>query len=118
MKLSRAALYGLHCLLQLAENDQQGPVPCRALAERGRMPERFLLQVLRTMVNADLLVSTRGVEGGYRLARPAAEITLLDLVEATEGKLTPEPPDVGNLSPAVSAQITAGLAEAVDAQRR
>jgi len=62
------------------------------------MPERFLLQILRTLVTADVLVSTRGVEGGYRLAAPANKISLLDLIEAIEGPIN-KPPDLGdNLS--------------------
>jgi Rrf2 family protein len=52
------------------------------------MPERFLLQVLRQMVNHGLLKSTRGVDGGYRLIRPADEISLLHIVEATDGPMT------------------------------
>ena len=50
------------------------------------MPERFLLQILRNLVTANLLRSTRGVDGGYLLAVPARDISLLDIVEAIEGK--------------------------------
>ena len=51
------------------------------------MPERFLLQILRNLVNHGILRSTRGVEGGYSLIKPADEISLLDLIEAIEGPL-------------------------------
>ena len=53
------------------------------------MPERFLLQVLRSLVNHGLLKSTRGVDGGYTLARAASEISFLQILEATDGPLTP-----------------------------
>lgn len=49
------------------------------------MPERFLLQILRNLVTHGILRSTRGVEGGYALVRPADQISLLELIEAIEG---------------------------------
>lgn len=63
------------------------------------MPERFLLQVLRTLVNEGLLKSTRGVDGGYRLAKPASQISLLDIVEAVDGPIQPELPQIAGLTP-------------------
>ena len=51
------------------------------------MPERFLLQVLRSLVTQDILRSTRGVEGGYSLRKPAHELTLLEVIEAVDGPL-------------------------------
>jgi len=67
-------------------------MPCSRLAKVGEMPERFLLQVLRSLVNHGLLKSTRGVDGGYALARPPNEISLLQILEATDGPLTAELP--------------------------
>jgi Rrf2 family protein len=55
------------------------------------MPERFLLQILRSMVTHGILQSTRGVEGGYSLARPASSVTLLDIVESVEGPVAGAP---------------------------
>jgi Rrf2 family protein len=49
------------------------------------MPDRFLLQILRNLVAHGLLRSTRGVIGGYALARDPHEISLLDIIEAVEG---------------------------------
>lgn len=49
------------------------------------MPERFLLQILRSLVTHGILRSTRGVDGGYALVRPANEISLLEVIEAIEG---------------------------------
>ena len=57
------------------------------------MPERFLLQILRSMVTHGILQSTRGVEGGYSLARPASSVTLLDIVESAEGPVAGAPID-------------------------
>ena len=64
MRMSRAAVYAIGAMLQLAEAPAGVPIPCSRLAKAGEMPERFLLQVLRNLVNHGLLKSTRGVDGG------------------------------------------------------
>jgi Rrf2 family protein len=87
MNLSRTAAYALHATLQLAQVESGVPVPCSRLAADGAMPERFLLQVLRSLVTHGILGSTRGVEGGYTLERSPAEISLLDVIEAIDGPL-------------------------------
>ena len=89
MRLSRASAYALGAVLQLANAPPGMPVPCSQLAKHGQMPERFLLQVLRSLVNHGILTSTRGVDGGYSLARPLDEISLLQILEATEGPQVP-----------------------------
>jgi len=85
MKLSRTVSYAVRATLQLAELEAQGPVPCSKLAADGKMPERFLLQILRNLVTHGILRSTRGVDGGYALVKPANEISLLEVIEAIEG---------------------------------
>jgi len=85
MKLSRTVAYAVQATLQLAEAESLSPVPCSRLAAEGHLPERFLLQILRHLVNRGILHSTRGVEGGYRLDRQPSEISLLDVMEAIEG---------------------------------
>lgn len=65
MKLSRSVGYALQATLQLACADGTAPVPCSRLAAEGKMPERFLLQILRNLVAHGILASTRGVDGGY-----------------------------------------------------
>jgi Rrf2 family protein len=87
MKLSRTVVYALQATLQLAQAKPHGSVPCSRLAAEGRMPELFLLQVLRSLVTHGILGSTRGVDGGYRLERSPADISLLEVIEAIEGPL-------------------------------
>jgi Rrf2 family protein len=87
MKLSRTVDYALRATLMLAQQDTQRPIPCSHLAEQGEMPERFLLQILRNLVNHGILRSTRGVDGGYALVRPAGEVSLLNIMEAIEGPM-------------------------------
>jgi Rrf2 family protein len=85
MKLSRTVAYAVRATLQLAQLETKGPVPCSRLANEGKMPERFLLQILRNLVTHGILRSTRGVDGGYALIRPADQISLLEVIEAIEG---------------------------------
>ncbi|MBW3600165.1 MAG: Rrf2 family transcriptional regulator [Planctomycetes bacterium] len=85
MKLSRTVAYALQATLLLAEDTSRMPVPCSKLAAEGKMPERFLLQILRNLVNHGLLRSTRGVDGGYMLLKKPHDITLLSIIEAIDG---------------------------------
>jgi len=55
------------------------------------MPPRFLHQILRSMVTHGILRSTRGLDGGYSLARPISSVTLLDIVESVEGPVVGAP---------------------------
>jgi Rrf2 family protein len=88
MKFTRTVAYAVQAVLSLAQASGDRPVSCSRLAAEGKMPERFLLQILRTLVTHGILLSTRGVEGGYRLGRSAAEISLLDIIEAIEGPIS------------------------------
>lgn len=105
MRMSRSTAYAIGAVLQLANAPSEVPVPCSRLAKTGEMPERFLLQILRTLVNHGLLKSTRGVDGGYSLTRPLSEITLLQIFEATEGPMTPSLPPLDSLPTASQAQL-------------
>jgi len=98
MKLSRTLSYAVKGVALLAEAVPGRPVPCRELAEQGRMPERFLLQILRGLVNHGILVSTRGVEGGYSLNRPASDVSLLEVFEAIDGVVSFELDDCEPIS--------------------
>jgi Rrf2 family protein len=87
MKLSRTVAYAVRATIQLAQHPSDTPVPCSKLASEGKMPERFLLQILRNLVTHGILRSTRGVDGGYTLTRLPEDISLLDVIEAIEGPL-------------------------------
>lgn len=97
MRMSRSTAYAIGAVLQLANAPPGVPIPCSKLAKLGEMPERFLLQILRNLVNHGILKSTRGVDGGYSLIRPASGVTLLQIFEATEGPLTPSLPPLDSL---------------------
>jgi Rrf2 family protein len=109
MKLSRTIAYAIHATLQLAGGERGVPIPCSQLATEGQMPERFLLQILRSLVTRGLLCSTRGVDGGYYLARPADQISLCDIVEAFDNPLSPVMPALDALAPDVRKRIMNSL---------
>ncbi len=85
MKFSRTVGYAVRATIHLARSDSPSPIPCSQLASEGKMPERFLLQILRNLVMHGILKSSRGVDGGYTLTKSPDQITLLEIIEAIEG---------------------------------
>jgi Rrf2 family protein len=118
MKLSRTVAYALQATLQLAQSGNHSPVPCSRLADEGKMPERFLLQILRSLVAHGILCSTRGVDGGYTLDRIPENISLLEIIEAIEGPLTPVIPAAGWLSAGSKAKLEGALASITETTRK
>lgn len=85
MKISVKTEYACLAMLSLAAADARGePVRIREIAEQHQISPRFLVQILLQLKNAGLAASTRGAAGGYQLARPPREITLLEIMEAAE----------------------------------
>jgi len=72
------------CALHLAKRAEQGPVTGRDIAERERLPTDYVEQILLRLRRADLVSSVRGARGGYRLARHPSEITIRDVIHASE----------------------------------
>jgi Rrf2 family protein len=84
MRLTLGCGYALRSLEYLAARRDGRPATARDIAEARRAPKRFLLRPLKALVTAGLLRSMPGSGGGYRLGRPAARITLLEVVEVVE----------------------------------
>jgi Rrf2 family protein len=118
MKLSRTVAYAIQATLQLAESDAGVPVPCSRLAAVGNMPERFLLQILRSLVAHGILESTRGIDGGYALRRAPGEISLLEVIEAINGPLKAALPLGDGLGDGAQAKLEDALRGATDVARR
>src|SRR4051794_15527683 len=87
MKLTHASSYALHAVVFLASQKENRPVASHQIAKARGIPERFLLKVLKPLVSARVLASIKGPNGGYRLARSANEMTMLEIVEAVDGPL-------------------------------
>jgi Rrf2 family cysteine metabolism transcriptional repressor len=90
---SRYAVVGM---AELARSGDR-PVPISTVAERRDIPVQFLEQLFSTLRRSGLLVSQRGVKGGYRLARPAEEITVLEVVQALDGRIGEEAAEAGGI---------------------
>ena len=89
MKLTLKSEYGLLALIHLARRARDGFVPVSEIAAAQAIPARFLAQILLVLKRARLVRSAKGRAGGYRLARPAAAITLAEVIRALDGALAP-----------------------------
>ena len=86
MRVSAKVDYGLRALAELAAAPP-GPVKGERLAAAQEIPPKFLENILADLRNAGLVATQRGVEGGYRLAKPADEISVADVIRALEGPI-------------------------------
>jgi Rrf2 family transcriptional regulator, cysteine metabolism repressor len=93
MLFSTKAEYGVRLMVELGrrsgENDDGAPVALAAVAEAELLPLSYLEHLVAKLRQAGLVTSVRGAHGGYKLARPAAEISMRDVVEALEGPIAP-----------------------------
>ena len=87
MKLSTRGRYGIHAMYELAANYGGSPVSIKAVAEKQNIPEAYLEQLIAMLRKDELVVSIRGAQGGYRLARSPEEITVGDVLRSLEGGL-------------------------------
>ncbi|HET8625960.1 MAG TPA: Rrf2 family transcriptional regulator [Thermomicrobiales bacterium] len=85
MKLSSRSEYGIRALLELAQRRGQGPIQSREIAERQRIPDAYLNQLLLTLRKAGIVQSVRGPAGGHMLARSPERVTMADVIGALEG---------------------------------
>jgi Rrf2 family protein len=88
VRISSRCEYGVRAMVYLATRDDEQPVPLSAIAASEGIPTAFLERILAGLRNGGLVLTARGVTGGYRLARPAFEISVADVVEALEGPLS------------------------------
>jgi Rrf2 family protein len=80
--------YGIRALVHLAMLNGKSAASGE-IAKAQRIPAKYLEGILGQLKNAGLVLSERGKNGGYRLARPASDTTMLDIVEALEGEVRP-----------------------------
>ena len=86
MRVSAKVDYAIRAMLELAAAPP-GPLKSEAIAKAQDIPRNFLENILLDLRHAELVVSQRGAEGGYRLGRPAEEISVADVIRAVEGPL-------------------------------
>lgn len=104
MRISARADYAVRAALQLAASPEAGPMKAEAIAAAQDIPHKFLEGILNEMRRAGLVLSQRGGNGGYRLARPAGSISIADVIRAVDGPLVSvrgvRPPDLAYTGPA------------------
>ncbi|MFI6006735.1 RrF2 family transcriptional regulator [Streptomyces sp. NPDC051366] len=106
MRISARADYAVRAALQLAASQEDGPVKAEAIADAQDIPHKFLEGILNDMRRGGLVLSQRGGNGGYRLAKPAQSITIADVIRVVDGPLVSvrgvRPPDLSYTGPAQS----------------
>lgn len=93
MRVSAKGEYAIKALLDLALHEGEGLRPIQEIAEHQGIPQRYLEQVLLQLKRAGFLQSRRGSTGGYRLSRPADQVTVGAVLRAIEG--APAPGEAG-----------------------
>lgn len=88
MKLSKASAQAAIALTFLAEQSNDEPVQAREIARHLNIPTDSALKILQTLARGEIIVSTLGRSGGYRILRPAEQITLLNIVEVIDGPVS------------------------------
>lgn len=112
MRLSRTIVYAIHAMLQLAESPSGAAISRGQLAAAGGLPERFLLEVLHSLVSQGLVHSIRGVDGGFVLAVPIEQINMRNVFEAFDFPHRPFVPTIDGQPPAIREQLLAVLGRA------
>jgi len=87
LKISTKGRYGLRAFIDLACYGAEEPVSISSISARQEISERYLEQLMAKLKKAGLVESTRGAGGGYRLGRPAEEISVGDVLRVLEGSL-------------------------------
>ena len=91
MKLTTRGHYSVKALLDLSFQPEYGPTSVKAIAQRQDLPAPYLEKLLIEMRRANLVISVRGAHGGYQLARPPAQISLGQILEAVGESVEPLP---------------------------
>ncbi len=85
LQISRKVDYGLRALIHLASLPPGTREPQQEIASKNDIPREFLAKILKTLVDRGLVTALRGPHGGVALARPASEVSFLEVIEALEG---------------------------------
>jgi Rrf2 family protein len=89
MRLSRRSEYGLRALVHLVRNDGTGPIALATLAERNRLPPKFLEQIMATLRHAGIVRTTLGAHGGYALGVDPTKVSIGRVIRLLDGALAP-----------------------------
>jgi Rrf2 family iron-sulfur cluster assembly transcriptional regulator len=87
MKITQEADYGLRVVIYLCKLGYGEKVESKIISEKEGIPQRFLLKLLRKLIQADIIKSYRGVKGGYAINKLPEQITLKGVIEAIDGPI-------------------------------
>lgn len=87
MNITQETDYAVRAVLILAQEGDEAKLDAKTIAEKGGIPLRFLLKLLRKLIHAELVKSYRGVNGGYSLVKKSKDINLKNIIEAVEGPI-------------------------------
>lgn len=89
LKISTKGRYALRMMIDLAQNQGDGYVSLKDIANRQEISKKYLEQIVAILNKPDILRTNRGYQGGYRLAKNANEYTVGDILRLTEGGIAP-----------------------------
>lgn len=89
MRISTRGRYGLRALVDMALNNPTEITTLRSIAESQNISESYLEQVFTSLRKAGLVIAIRGAQGGYKLGRPADQISVSEILRSLEGPLAP-----------------------------
>ena len=87
--ISTRGRYALRMLIDLAQNEGNGFVALKDIAERQNISKKYLEQIIPVLNRSGLLKTSRGFAGGYKLIKPPCDYTVFEILSATEGDLAP-----------------------------
>ena len=99
MMISTRGRYALRILVDLAENRKDGYITLREAAERQEISEKYLESIVKDLVRGKFVEGVRGKGGGYRLARPAGDMNVLDVLRCAEGECLQDASPLGRSEP-------------------
>ena len=120
MKTSTKARYSLRLMIDIAQNQSIGPVPLSDVSRRQGISIKYLEQLAKSLNAAGCVTSVRGAQGGYKLARPAGDISAGEVIYAAEGEFLPvacladEEPDCPLQEDCTSSRFWGGLRNVID----
>jgi Rrf2 family protein len=120
MRISAKADYAVRAVVELAAADGEKPVKAERIATAQAIPLNFLENILGELRHAGVVRSHRGAEGGFRLAKPAEELTVADVIRAVEGPLASVrggPPEDASYNGAASSLPRVWIAVRVNLRR-
>lgn len=120
MKISTRGRYALRLMVDLAMAPEGELVTIKSIADRQEISDKYLEQIITVLSRAGMVKSTRGAQGGYRLAKPAADYTVGMILRAIEGSLVPvacmedEPIECPRVDKCVTLDVWKQLGEAIN----